>query len=580
MKKIIFLLFISSCIKRYNQFLDTKGYEDRLIVKQKEESEREKKKIESERESNIGKAFRSDTADALFSYLRDSEYREYFTKAILLGKKNIVKKHFELNNSSSQNIVWDIIKITNHTEHIARSYNAKQAFFKNISQDEYITDIKKSLKINFDQAIPTVFAEVFAECSYLWEWECRDSYQKLEYIYHDQSLGEYQCMNVCYSLTSSPCVILECIATMSFCIICPCGNCSDNSIEERDELLLTNELCCSQCSSNKNKGIKRSVCHLHNPYLALEKKWNRSCCETAKDRPGWEKYKGTIQKEEIGTWSLFHCSIYYGKADVVKVLMNKSSRPNLASIPTGQGILPIHLASVFPDPEIAHLLIQNGANPNDKTPNGHDAFQIIDTKIEFFKAFNEPNLLRKAQQVKEIFNGNISTVVSSQPVQQSILDVDTNSLHDTGKGVVLSPTTKDSSNIIDKIKLNLLTAEDITQEDVGIILDSEQTLLHIASQFGSIASIDILVQKGAQLDARNNVGQTPLHLAVMVNRPKIVDKLLLLGAKPNLEDDNNASPHDMAKKMNLVGITEKLRKAKIGQISNTYGDNNNYATID
>ncbi|XP_045207326.2 serine-rich adhesin for platelets-like [Mercenaria mercenaria] len=50
--------------------------------------------------------------------------------------------------------------------------------------------------------------------------------------------------------------------------------------------------------------------------------------------------------------------------------------------------------------------------------------------------------------------------------------------------------------------------------------------------------IDIMAISGKTVDRFNKLQQTPLHLAVLVNKPEIVSVLLAAGANPNLQDRN------------------------------------------
>ena len=50
--------------------------------------------------------------------------------------------------------------------------------------------------------------------------------------------------------------------------------------------------------------------------------------------------------------------------------------------------------------------------------------------------------------------------------------------------------------------------------------------------------------KGCDLEARNDLGQTPLHVALLGGRSKIVERLIGYGAKVNTVDaDGNGTLH-------------------------------------
>ena len=63
-------------------------------------------------------------------------------------------------------------------------------------------------------------------------------------------------------------------------------------------------------------------------------------------------------------------------------------------------------------------------------------------------------------------------------------------------------------------------------------MQQKQTPLHLASQYGQLASVGLLTELGASLDATDDYGQKPIHLAAQSNKPEVVK--LLLKKRPNL----------------------------------------------
>ncbi|UCC99109.1 MAG: ankyrin repeat domain-containing protein, partial [Phycisphaerales bacterium] len=57
------------------------------------------------------------------------------------------------------------------------------------------------------------------------------------------------------------------------------------------------------------------------------------------------------------------------------------------------------------------------------------------------------------------------------------------------------------------------------------------TPLHCAARYGHKEVAELLIAKGAGVNARNNEGQTPLDIAVEEGRPEIVELLRKHGAK-------------------------------------------------
>lgn len=76
--------------------------------------------------------------------------------------------------------------------------------------------------------------------------------------------------------------------------------------------------------------------------------------------------------------------------------------------------------------------------------------------------------------------------------------------------------------------------------------DREDTALHMAAAKGQKEVIEILVANGANVNAQNNRGQTPLHSLVKKRFDLLALWLVRQGADINLEDDKNCSARDFA----------------------------------
>lgn len=72
-------------------------------------------------------------------------------------------------------------------------------------------------------------------------------------------------------------------------------------------------------------------------------------------------------------------------------------------------------------------------------------------------------------------------------------------------------------------------------------------LLHAAAQNGACDAMRWLIERGAQVNARDAEGATPLIHAVLSQKPAAVRLLLKYGAKPELRDASGALPVDYAK---------------------------------
>ncbi|KAL0936855.1 ankyrin-2 ankyrin [Colletotrichum truncatum] len=102
-------------------------------------------------------------------------------------------------------------------------------------------------------------------------------------------------------------------------------------------------------------------------------------------------------------------------------------------------------------------------------------------------------------------------------------------------------------------------------KDINATTSDGSTALHFATLLGQVDSIKLLVSRGANVNAQNNEGFAPLHLAV-TNQNECTTRLLLeLGAK-HLVVKKGKTPLDMALLWKNKNITDMIRKSIRGSL--------------
>ncbi|OQV20271.1 Transient receptor potential cation channel subfamily A member 1 [Hypsibius exemplaris] len=109
---------------------------------------------------------------------------------------------------------------------------------------------------------------------------------------------------------------------------------------------------------------------------------------------------------------------------------------------------------------------------------------------------------------------------------------------------------------------NFLELIDILHGDPDFIhasTSSGQTALHMAAATGSVPMIDFLVQKNADVNAKDLEGNTPLHGAVLSGAsPAVVSALLILKADPNARNNALNTPIHLAAREGKSAILQTL----------------------
>jgi ankyrin repeat protein len=79
---------------------------------------------------------------------------------------------------------------------------------------------------------------------------------------------------------------------------------------------------------------------------------------------------------------------------------------------------------------------------------------------------------------------------------------------------------------------------------------------------GRIEVAKILLSKGAPIDAKDNNGSTALHIAAREGSQRIAELLIVEGADVNARDNNNRTPLELATEEKHPEIVDLLRKSK------------------
>jgi len=86
--------------------------------------------------------------------------------------------------------------------------------------------------------------------------------------------------------------------------------------------------------------------------------------------------------------------------------------------------------------------------------------------------------------------------------------------------------------------------------------DQEVAVISQAVLFGDKRMVELMIAEGADVNAVDKTGFSPLHYAARINNPEFVSMLLEAGAKPELKDAEGLTPHELAKDMGARGVID------------------------
>lgn len=101
----------------------------------------------------------------------------------------------------------------------------------------------------------------------------------------------------------------------------------------------------------------------------------------------------------------------------------------------------------------------------------------------------------------------------------------------------------------------------LPKEALGYRDDDRRTLLHQVVANGQKAEAELLLRKGADIDAMDKYGQTPLHYAAAQGSKELVELLIRRGADHRLLDCNGQTPLMLAEVNEHRRIATALRAA-------------------
>ena len=77
---------------------------------------------------------------------------------------------------------------------------------------------------------------------------------------------------------------------------------------------------------------------------------------------------------------------------------------------------------------------------------------------------------------------------------------------------------------------------------------TDYSLLMNAIKNENQSIIEFLVTRGCKLNIQNNLGNTPLHIAFMINNPQIINLLISYGANQKILNNRGLTPWECRKK--------------------------------
>lgn len=112
---------------------------------------------------------------------------------------------------------------------------------------------------------------------------------------------------------------------------------------------------------------------------------------------------------------------------------------------------------------------------------------------------------------------------------------------------------------------------------------NDWTPLHVASSVGYLSCVQLLLEKGADINCTSTLGSTPLLLASSNNRPAVVSALIAAGAQIDRADNHSWTPLIVAVECDRFAVVKILLEAGANRdlkIFGIYGNTDGKTALD
>jgi len=280
------------------------------------------------------------------------------------------------------------------------------------------------------------------------------------------------------------------------------------------------------------------------------------------------KHGAVVNAQDGNHSTALHVASQRGNTKAVRLLLGHGADVHALD---GSHSTPLHFASENGNGEAIHLLLEHGADVHALDNNHSTALHFISRHSddhEAARALLEHGAVVDARDNKDSTPLHVASQYGLARVARVLLEHGAN-IHvrnkedQTPQHLLLAMWSgRWPGGDIDNIRFFLGRGADVDAVD-----DNHSTLLHVATYYGSVELSQLLLEHGANVNVRDQEGQTPLHRALVNTEDEFsgdyfdaIQLLLENGADVDALDDDHWTPLHLASKCGSIRATCLLLK--------------------
>ncbi|XP_056110771.1 tankyrase, TRF1-interacting ankyrin-related ADP-ribose polymerase b isoform X3 [Rhinichthys klamathensis goyatoka] len=241
-----------------------------------------------------------------------------------------------------------------------------------------------------------------------------------------------------------------------------------------------------------------------------------------------------VHSRDDGGLIPLHNACSFGHAEVVSLLLCSGADPNARD---NWNYTPLHEAAIKGKIDVCIVLLQHGADPNIRNTDGKSALDLADpsAKTVLTGEYKKDELLEAARSGNE---EKLMALLTPLNVNCHASD----GRKSTSQKMLSTPLHLAAGyNRVRIVQLLLQYGADVHAKDKGGLVP-----LHNACSYGHYEVTELLLKHGACVNAMDLWQFTPLHEAASKNRVEVCSLLLSHGADPTLLNCHGKSAVDVA----------------------------------